>query len=80
MELHVLLEMDDREEEAEKEVRCSWCRSRGLESVGHVWKECERLTEFKMKQRRQRRERRERKQREREAGRGLRGSGQEVSE
>lgn len=72
MELYVLLQKDDREE-AEREPVCSWCKSRGLESVGHIWTVCERLTQFKSEQRRQRRERNQRKRRERKAGRVVQG-------
>lgn len=68
MELYVLVQMDDREE-AERQPVCSWCRSRGLESAGHIWSACERLTEFKSDQRRQRREKNQRKRRERKTGR-----------
>lgn len=72
MELYVLVQMDDREE-AERQPVCSWCRSRGLESAGHIWTACERLTQFKSDQRRQRREKNQRKRRERKAGRMVQG-------
>lgn len=67
-ELHVLQEMDDAEEAMAMAERmdCSWCRSRGLESVGHHWRACERLKEFKREEGREgAKERKGRKQRRR---------------
>lgn len=40
-------EIARRAEAAEAATDCTWCRSRGYESVGHVWKECGRLRQFK---------------------------------
>lgn len=71
MELHVLQEMDDREEALAEAQRldCSWCRSRSLESIGHHWRACERLREYKREEARELgKERRGRKQRRRREG------------
>lgn len=68
MRLHVLQESDDREAALAEAQRldCSWCRSRGMESVGHHWRRCEKLLEFKREEAREEaRERREQKQRKR---------------
>lgn len=68
MKLHALQESDDREAALARAQRldCSWCRSRGMESVGHHWKRCEKLLEFKREEAREEaRERRAQKQRRR---------------
>lgn len=47
------LRKQEREEElALQALDCTWCRSRGLESEGHEWKQCGRLKEFKREGRR----------------------------
>lgn len=53
---HHLMNIHDRQEAREKEEErlqkdCTWCRSRGFESAGHVWNHCGRLREFKMRNR-----------------------------
>lgn len=42
-------QLEEREEL--EELDCTWCRSRGLESVGHEWKKCARLRQFKRQNR-----------------------------
>lgn len=65
MRLHGLQESDDREAALALAQRldCSWCRSRGFESVGHHWKRCDKLREFKRENGRENgKERREQKE------------------
>lgn len=49
LDLHDTRESQRKSDEAAKakEMDCTWCRSRGLESGGHTWKRCYRLSQFK---------------------------------
>lgn len=44
-------EEERKEEEEVEQLDCTWCRSRGLDSVGHEWKKCARLRQFKRQNR-----------------------------
>lgn len=44
-ELHEIREEEKRQEALR--VDCTWCSARGLESAGHVWKDCGLLKQFK---------------------------------
>lgn len=51
LDVHDARERQRKSDEAAKakEMDCTWCRSRGLESGGHTWKRCYRLRQFKKK-------------------------------
>lgn len=53
MSFHKIRELQNEEDALERSQSpdCTWCRSRGFESEGHLWKQCELLQEIQKQKR-----------------------------